>query len=286
MKKKGLIILTLFTIFFLFNITNIYCLNRYKKKQVNRTHTKIKSSLQNDYLNFANAFKNKNFNICTRYLSSKDKEKFNEVLNINNLKLNINDLLKLKLDEIWKSYYDSQSKKENILKNKNILKKYLKEMEGSLKDAKQTRASQNTINKIKQNMKRQELITKENILLLNCIIKTFGNIVDSKMIDNRAMVAVEFKYIFPKKLVKNAKKFFIKNNAKMSKVKQFKKPNTLIMYYIFAFEKEDKTWKILFFSRDEFDTSGFEEFIKGYEPGSNLAENEIDEEIGDTLSGL
>jgi hypothetical protein len=234
-------------------------------------------NLNEVYSYFSNLFRAKKFENCLKCLAAKDSNNMKELLNINNLQLTVDDFLKVKLKEIWDSYFDENIKKKNIIETEKVAMTAIKDMTFILKNMKKDKAPNDEIKNIEDQIKIQKLDMQDDIFMMSAKLDYFGKIVDSQFLDNRAMLAVEFDYIFPNQIAVKARNFFVsqynpQNISQMVKQKRFLDPNILKVYLLFSFEKDTAgDWKILFFSRDEFDSTGFENFISKYE--NNIVDN-------------
>ncbi len=197
-------------------------------------------------------------------MSQKDVDNLKDQLDISNLNISLNNFLIMNLDQIWKSYYDINIKNKNIATLKKMLNSYIKDMNFVLKELSRENYNEEKIIDINNEIKLQKEHFNNEILFLKSKVKPFGNIIDYKVINNRAMIVVNFKYIFDKYSYEYFKK--IKTETLGLKIINFAAPNILNVYYVLSFEKDIfGEWKIMLFSRELFDNTGFEDFIEKYE---------------------
>ncbi|MDR0675469.1 MAG: hypothetical protein LBF97_00305 [Elusimicrobiota bacterium] len=253
--------------------------NKSKKFQISNKFPKNDKELKKleiVYNNFTKNFKSKNFKKCIDFLSENDIKILTEQLNISNVdNIPLTNFLITNLEQIWETYYDKERKNENINTMKQMLDAYLKDMNILLLEIKKQN-NKNNLNKNKIQEMEKEIINQkkqiqDEIFLLSSDINPFGDIWDYLIIENRAMIAVNFEYIFDKKNT-NILKMKLSNGDKLNlKIRNFEKPNILNVYYVLVFEKmSTQNWKIMFFSRESFDETDFEHFIDKYETIDNL----------------
>ncbi|MCP4481939.1 MAG: hypothetical protein GY817_03895 [bacterium] len=250
------------------NIDKIKIKNLSGNKKSIRRRRRQKLTIKQTYEKFSSNFKSKKFNLCLQYLSGRDFRKYQEIAKLNNWQGSVEELLIKDLRNLWYLYFDEAKKKSRIKSLEDLKERDIEEMEKSLKYMQKEGVSLSEINMLKNQIVAQNFDIEEQLLLLKGKANIFMEIEKRKILKNKALVSTGIEYSFPRTLWKKTQEIMIdkaNNSYNISKIRKFNK-GILKMYVLYAFEKNDQgKWKILFFSRDQFDSTDFNEFIVQYE---------------------